>query len=145
MSGILDLTLYRSKSTEQGTLGWLWCKGDPVCFLMELPWRNNQSNLSCIPVGHYQVAYLHRSASGKYRDVYHVQGVPNRAGILIHPGNFAGDRQKGFKTDSWGCLLPATRYGVLGEQRAGLASRAALRKLHKLTHRKDFNLTIVEA
>ena len=145
MSAVLDLTLYRSGSTEQGTMGWLWGDGVPVCFVMELPWRDNQSNVSCIPAGRYQVSYLPRSASGKYRDVYHVQDVPNRSGILIHPGNFAGDRQMGYQTDSWGCLLPATRFGVLGGQRAGLASRAALRKLHRLTHRKDFNLTIVEA
>ena len=144
MSAVLELTLCRGATTDQGTVGWLMMNYVPVCFVMELPWRDNQANVSCIPAGRYQVSYLPRSASGKYRDVYHVQDVPDRSGILIHPGNFAGDKQMGYQTDSWGCLLPATRLGVLGGQKAGLASRAALRKLHGLTHRKDFNLTIVE-
>lgn len=117
-------------------------QGQKVCYMLELPDRNNRPNLSRIPPGRYLVRYLPRSASGKYRDVYHVTEVPGRSGILGHPGNVAGDKTKGYRTHSWGCLLPAIRLGRLYGQLAGLASRAALRKLHAVTGRQDFYLEV---
>lgn len=137
------LQLYRADSTDQGTAGVLRHQETEICYMMELPWRDNAHNVSCIPAGKYWVKYLPRSGSGKYKDVYHVTGVPNRSGILMHAGNYAGNRDKGFKTHSWGCLLPASRLGYLSGQLAGLASRAALRKLHKVTGRSDFYLEIL--
>ena len=134
--------LKRAPSTDHGTVGYLSLNGQHVCYMMELPDRNNKSNLSRIPVGRYKVVYLGRSASGKYKDVYHVMSVDGRIGILIHAGNFAGDKLKGFKTDSWGCLLPASRLGLLNKQLAGLASRGALRRLHEHTQRQDFYLEV---
>jgi len=111
--------------------------------MMELPDRNNARNISRIPPGMYLVKYLKRSASGKYRDVYHVTKVPSRSGVLTHAGNVAGDKFKGFKTHSWGCLLPATRLGMLYGQLAGLASRGALHKIHAITNRQNFYLEIL--
>lgn len=111
--------------------------------MLELPDRNNAANLSRIPPGLYLVKYLARSASGKYKDVYHVTKVPRRSGVLAHPGNVAGDKLKGFKTDSLGCLLPALRMGILFNQMAGLASRAAVRRIHHITQRQDFYLEII--
>lgn len=137
--------LYRTVSDNQGTIGLLLHGVIKICFLNELPWRNNKTNISHIPEGVYQVKYLPRSASGKYRDVYHVQNVPGRSGVLIHAGNFAGDTRKGFKTHSWGCVLPGLRLGKLSGQRSVLASSAALRKLHTITNRKDFTLVVRNA
>lgn len=137
------LQLYRAPSTDHGTVGRLLYQGLHVCYMMELPDRDNASNLSRINPGLYLVKYLPRSASGKYRDVYHVTNVPKRSGILAHSGNVAGDKLKGFKTHSWGCLLPATRLGILYGQLAGLASRGALHKIHSITNRQDFYLEII--
>ena len=128
---------------DYGTVSRLMHQGQHICYILELPDRQNQSNISRIPAGRYTVRYLPRSGSGKYKDVYHVINVPKRFGILIHPGNWAGDKVKGFKTHSWGCLLPATRMGKLAGQRAGLASRGALRRIHKITNRESFYLEIV--
>ena len=137
------LQLYRSYGTDEGTPGVLLYQGQAVCYMMELPDRNNARNLSRINPGLYLCKYLPRSASGKYKDVYHLQSVPKRSGVLAHSGNVAGDKLKGYKTHSWGCLLPALRLGKLYGQLAGLASRAALRKLHAVTGRQDFYLEIL--
>lgn len=146
---MLRLTLRRFLSDDEGTLGTLFHGNREICLIAELPWRDNRSNLSHIPpgpmrVGTYLVKYLERSASGKYRDVYHVQGVPGRGGILTHAGNFTGDTTKGLRADSWGCLLPGKRAGRLGGQRAVLASRGALADIHAITNRQSFELEIID-
>jgi len=120
----------------------LMLDGHKICYMMELPERDNQPNFSRIPRGRYLVKYLPRSGSGKYHDVYHITDVPGRSGILIHGGNYAGDTDLGYRTDSWGCFLPASRIGAINGQVAGLASRAALRKLHQATQRQDFYLEV---
>lgn len=137
------LYLFRAGSTHQGTPGILTYQNQRVCYMLELPDRDNKRNLSRIPAGRYLVKYLKRSASGKYKDVYHVTGVMGRSGVLIHPGNYAGDTLQDLLTHSWGCLLPATRMGRLSNQMAGLASRAALRRIHQITQRQDFYLEVI--
>ncbi|MCW8918896.1 MAG: DUF5675 family protein [Gammaproteobacteria bacterium] len=135
--------LIRAFSDDEGTAGVVVLPGGETIRMMELPWRDNARSISCIPPGRYQVNYLPRSASGKYRDVYHLQDVPDRTGILIHAGNWAGNKVAGYRTHSWGCLLPALKIGRLSGQRAGLASRAALRKLHAATGRQSFILEVI--
>lgn len=139
---MITLTLWRHLSDDEGTLGLLVSPSATVCRMNELPWRDNRPSLSCIPLGAYPVVYLPRSASGKYRDIYQVMNVPGRSGILIHPGNFAGDTTRGWVADSWGCMLPCQRVGRLGRQRAGLASRAGLAAIHAATGRQDFMLEV---
>ena len=139
---MLALELLRVLEDDQGTIGELTHDGRRVCWVLELPDRGNAAGLSRIPAGEYIVDYLQRSASGKYQDVYHVRDVPGRSGILGHPGNWAGDRLRGWLTNSYGCLLPATRLGYMQGQRAGLLSRKALNTLHALTGRQSFRLRI---
>lgn len=145
---MIELTLLRGQSTDQGTPGQiLTLDGRRVCFSLELPWRNNATGRSCIPPGRYRVTYLERSASGKYRDVYHVQGVEKRVGILMHKANFAGDKLLGWKAELLGCIAPAKRLGVLPigggrSQMAAIDSRGGLSALHAVVGRKDFILEI---
>lgn len=140
----LRLLLVRFHRDDEGTLGSLVFDGRELCLMGELPWRDNAPGMSCIPPGGYRVDYLARSASGKYRDVYHVQDVPKRAGILIHAGNFSGDTTRGWVADSWGCLLPGLRAGKMSGQRVVLASRGALRAIHQATGRRGFHLEILD-
>lgn len=146
----LTLILERQSTSDQGTFGRLHGTGNTALWVAELPWRDNAKGRSCIPAGAYRVEHLSRSASGKYHDVYHVTEVEGRTGILIHSGNFAGDRMQGWRTHSWGCLLPGLRAGELNngygrDQQAVLASRAALSRLHETTMRRGFYLEILEA
>jgi len=77
------LTLRRLTGGDQGTPGLVLRDGELVCRTMELPWRDNRPNISCIPPGRYTCHHLSRSASGRYHDVYHVTGIPHRAGIVV--------------------------------------------------------------
>jgi hypothetical protein len=55
------------------------------CKTLELPWKNNTKQESCIPTGKYNVI---PRESAKYKKHYHVQDVTGRSWILIHPGNY---------------------------------------------------------
>lgn len=70
-----------------------------TCKTLELPWRDNESNISCIPTGKYKAT---KRVSSKYRHSYLVTSpgedqVTDRAWILIHHGNYY--------TDIRGCIL----------------------------------------
>ena len=53
---------------------------------LELPWKNNERQVSCIPAGKYKVI---KRYSQKYGNHFHVQDVPARDMILIHAANFS--------------------------------------------------------
>lgn len=139
---MLRVQLTRSASTDSGTPGVIAWRGGAVLSL-ELPWRDNKPGISSILPGRYLAFFMPISASGKFRDVYHLQNVPGRQGILIHAGNFAGDTTLSLHTDSFGCILPGLRTGKINGQEALLSSRDAMRKLHAATGRKTFELEIV--
>ena len=134
------VNLYRLKRSDQGTLGALianiyWC------YTLELPWRDNRPNISCIPSGSYEVGIR---LSPKYGEIYHIKGVPNRTNILIHSGNYAGDISKGYKTNVAGCILLGAKQGLLQSQWAVLNSRIAVRKFMETMNKEPFRLIITE-
>lgn len=92
------------------TTGELLVEGEHFMWTLELPWRGNQSGVSCIPTGAYSV-FLTLSTRFK-REMPRLIGVPSRLGILIHPGNTDHDTE--------GCILVGNRRddGVLYESRA---------------------------
>ena len=55
------------------------------CRTLELPWKENQKRVSCIPTGEYKVV---KRQSEKYKNHFHILDVPNRSYILIHPANY---------------------------------------------------------
>jgi hypothetical protein len=70
---------------------------------LELPWKNNEPQISCIPEGKYKVV---RRFSQKYKDHMHVTDVEGRSFILIHWGNYAGSANpKTGIPDIKGCIL----------------------------------------
>ena len=139
--GLKQAHLLELFTNDQGTVSALMCGGGLLCYMLELPERGNKPCLSRIPRGReYICKYLPQSASGKYRKCWHVQNVESRSGILTHAGNYAGDIQKGFKTHSLGCLLPALKIGKLGGQLAGLQSKSALAKINQCMNQQTFIL-----
>jgi hypothetical protein len=126
--------LIRTKRESTHTLGVLIIGGYRFATI-ERPNLNNRRNVSCIPEGTYQVDYLPRSSSGKYRKCYHVLNVPNRGGILIHNGNLVRHTK--------GCIILGLKHGNLGGQPAVLSSQAAMRKLHKIIGNNSFTLEIL--
>ena len=105
-----------------------------IFYTLERPWLNNSRNTSCIPSGEYSVVFLPRSASGKYRKVWHLLNVKNRSGILIHNGNLV--------VHTRGCLILGAKAGQLGGKPAVLQSRTAMRKLLDTVETEPFSLLI---
>ncbi len=134
------VNLYRLKTSDQGTLG-LWQTEGFHCRSIELPWRNNEQNYSCIPEGIY-FCYLRRSK--KFGICYHIIGIDNRTWILTHSGNLAGDRKKGYRSHSYGCILLGKYFGILGKQTAVLVSKTTLNKFIRFMGGKNFRLKISE-
>lgn len=134
-----EVFLFRYLTSDQGTEGVLTTEGF-FCKTLELPWRNNKRNVSCIPDGEYKVAIRQ---SPRFGTVYHVKEVTGRTYILIHSGNFAGDKSKGYKTHVNGCILLGKKHGFLGEQRAVLNSRITIRKFMNFMQYEPFTLHVV--
>jgi len=102
--------IFRLRRSDQGTEGIL-VSGNYDCRTLELPWRDNQKQISCIPPGEYDVEMR---LSNKYGRIYWVRQVPNRTYILIHSGNYTGDVSKGYKSHVMGCILLGKESGFLG-------------------------------
>lgn len=141
------ISLYRYASSNQGTKGIAitGLEGFESFCVIELPWRNNEPNYSCIPDGEYLCNFRVSKRFGKH---YILQNVNGRTWILTHSGNLAGDTKRGWKTHSHGCLLPGMRFGKLRiddytYQDAVLSSRPTLRKLITAMNKEDFILGIV--
>ncbi len=84
-----------------------------ICHTLELPWSDNQRNVSCIPEGIYQITVRD---SRRFRRHLLINDVPDRDYILVHPANNA-------RTELRGCIAPVMQ--VTGGGR-GLHSRIAL-------------------
>ena len=79
-------------------MGKLFLNGEEFCDTLELPWKDNQRSVSCIPAGNYEARIRLAKESGS-RDYKHllVKDVPNRSYILVHIGNTTKDTK--------GCIL----------------------------------------
>ena len=100
----------------EGTNGQLECRGKIICNTIELPWKENERRLSCIPEGKY---ILKKRYSKKFNWHIEVVNVPKRSGILFHPANHA-------LKELHGCIAPVTKISGAG---LGLMSRKAFAKL----------------
>jgi hypothetical protein len=80
------MILLRHTRGIQATYGTLKFK-EFECKTVELPWRNNESMISCIPEGVYDYEVLESSPSIKYPHVW-IKDVPKRSGIKIHIANY---------------------------------------------------------
>jgi hypothetical protein len=139
----LIITLTRGPSTDQGTFGLLRF-GDLQVHTVELPWRDNRPQRSCVPPGSYRCVIVNSPRFGR---VYGVQDVPGRSSVLIHPANYGGDVDKGWTTQLHGCIAPCQRVGVMRNpqgvnQAAGLISRPAWNQFMTWADGRPFTLEI---
>lgn len=110
--------------------GMLSIGNDFLCHTIELPWRNNSKNNSCIPPGAY-VAEM--TESPKFGLVYKLRNVPERSHILIHAGNYPDETN--------GCILVGVARNGNNSIRG---SRAALNALHAYTAGEVLQIDIEE-
>ena len=94
----VNLLLIRDMFTDKSTIGELFINGERFCDTLELPWKDNQRSISCIPEGQYKVR-IRLPRESATRDYIHllVKDVKDRDYILIHIGNTAKDTS--------GCIL----------------------------------------
>ena len=125
--------LQRIEMTPDGTHGRITIDADHICYTVELPWLDNKRDLSCIPEGEYDLAWVEGT---KFGERLHVIDVPGRSGIIFHAGNYQHDTR--------GCILPVHEIGRDHAGCCGGRSTAALVRLesrlakgvgHKLTVR----------
>lgn len=137
----MEVKLLRMKRSDQGTEGAVIISGEFYCYSFELPWRENQSSISCIPPGQYKCEIR---KSPKFGETYWVKNVPNRQFILIHSGNWAGDVNLGYKSHVNGCILFGKQMGYLQGQRAILNSKIQIKIFMNFMDYKPFKLEIIE-
>ena len=80
----------------KGTNGILTISNTLRIFTIELPWKENQHGISCIPEGVYNLRRRFTERLGRH---FLVEGVPGRDLILIHAANNAEAELKG-------CIAP---------------------------------------
>jgi len=105
-----------------GTNGKLECDGKLICNTIELPWKMNETKVSCILEGKY---FIRKRYSRKFKWHLEVIDVKDRSFILFHPANNALKELNG-------CIAPVTKLSGPG---LGLMSRKAFIKLKNSVYR----------
>ena len=84
----INILILRDTFTDESTIGELFIDGERFCDTLELPYRDNQRSISCIPIGSYKVRmrYPRESATRDYLHLL-VQDVKDRSYILFHSKN----------------------------------------------------------
>ncbi|MBW2962999.1 DUF5675 family protein [Mesonia aestuariivivens] len=116
----MELLLKRSYHA-QGCTGELFYQGNLLCYTIELPWKENQAQISCIPKGTYN---LEKRFSKKFGWHLLIKEVPKRSFILFHPANNALKELRG-------CIAPVSTLTAPGK---GIQSRIAFHKLKQVTY-----------
>ncbi len=129
----MELVLWRTYYPS-GTNGDILFNGLKLCCSIELPWKDNQQRISCIPEGKYE---LEKRYSLRFKWHLLLKNVPGRDLILIHPANDAFRELKG-------CIAPVS---ILQSPGKGLKSRSALALIKNIVYpvldeKKPFYLTI---
>ena len=109
--------LVRDQQTDEVTFGTLtlpWCGVE--CRTLELPWRDNQNSISCIPDGIYGLEPVYSRTFGH---ILSVRDVPSRSLVRVHAGNHTGHTH--------GCILTGKSIGSFRGRPFIFNSRDALR------------------
>lgn len=123
--------LQRLTQSDNGTFG-VWINDDrPLFATLELPWKDNQKDISCVPAGTYHVAITFSNHFQK--DVFLLSGVPNRDNVEIHVGNTV--------KDILGCIIVGMEYSM--SDYAIVNSKIAFTNLMNIMP-SEFDLTIVD-
>lgn len=134
MPTMIRMKQTRIAHTKQGTFGVLQ-SGPLTIYTCEDPWLNNESNISCIPLGTYNVV---RHPTERHPEGWLVLDVPDRFAIMFHVGNTIEDTQ--------GCILPGTALATLNNRWAVRGSATAMQQLNDFMGGINaFTLDIVEA
>lgn len=103
MTTPIQIVITRTQQNDIQTLGTLEVFNTTEklfeCKTLELPWKNNKQNISCIPNGHY---FAKKHISPTFGKSIWIKDVKERSEILIHKGNFYSDIK--------GCILVGEKH-----------------------------------
>ena len=111
---------------EDRTIGDLFYNGTVLCKTLELPWKNNKRDESCIPIGIYKCIY------DPHIDKFLVLDVPDRDNIQIHVGNSL--------KDTTGCITVGKKYDSNWNL---VSSRIAFNRIYDAIGTNVFKLYVV--
>jgi hypothetical protein len=124
------ITLRRYYMGDDCTLGLLYMPDEKPLYTLELPWRDNMANISCIPEGLYTVKYHISPSLG---EVYWIKEVEGRNYIYLHAANQTSEIK--------GCIAPG--YGVSHYTRDRVThSRDAMAAIFRKFEKRPFSLLI---
>ena len=128
-----EVFLSRVKLTSTYTRGVIDVENEAPFSVLELPWRNNEVERSCIPAGTYILEqFFHK----EWGITWFFQHVPGRTDVILHWGNFLKDTR--------GCPLIATFFSIEPTPRVGASKQAFLRFRNALRSEKKFMMHILE-
>lgn len=127
-----ELTINRVIFTDKSTIGDVLLDGAFQCYSLELSARVKEGIKNCIPPGRYEI--LMQYSSRFKMETPHLQNVPGRTFIEIHPGNKPADTE--------GCILLGQTKDVdwVGSSRAAYA--ALIPKLEEKLSRGKLYISI---
>ncbi len=115
MAALKQVIIKRVSFTNEGVFGMCEVNYFPICNTYELPWKQNKTNISCVPPGDY-IAFRRISPKRGYA-VFELKDVPGRGNVQIHIGNKAKHIR--------GCILLGERIQRSGKDAAVLMSKIA--------------------
>lgn len=134
IADMLTIDLIRVGQSQAGTFGVLRLGQVPFALTLEQPWRDNETDISCIPPTEY---VCRRVQSPKFGETFEVQGVERRSHILFHKGNTLADTH--------GCILVAEEFATDGGIPIVSNSAKGYQEfMKKLTGLEEFTLRIME-
>lgn len=149
----MNVQIIRFNTSDEGTFGKLYIEEDSAqppfwCYTAELPYRNNQPDISCVNPGYYPAGF---TLTPKHPLGIFMLQVPGRTACEIHSGNYAGDVNKinpktgsPYRSDVEGCILLGKDIGISYGQKILVESRVALAQFMALMGKEPFQLEIIE-
>lgn len=139
---MIECTLTRMKTGDDGTKGFLRTPTQ-IFDSIELPWRDNKSQVSCHADGTYVFNFV---KTPKHPTGVYMMRDSVRPDTEIHAGNYAGDVSLGYRSDVLGCILlgEGTDIWPVGtlKQAVVTGSRDAIQKFQTEMNGEDMTLTI---
>lgn len=110
------MLLKRFAYLPSATLGELFLNNGASLYTIERPWLNNQSFISCIPCGTYELEW---DVTGRIKNVPRLRDTMPRTQINIHVANYARELH--------GCIAPGLDWKFISDKEVMvLQSRAAM-------------------
>jgi hypothetical protein len=133
---VSPLTLQRIPyQPGHATFGELYSEqGRRECVTLELPWKDNARNVSCIPAGEYTAERYFSPHHGC--TVFKLIDVPDRDDVELHIGNTVND--------SKGCILLGLDFGTVKDQAGITGSKAAFLSFMADHPEQRFSLTVID-